>query len=248
MANNNPFARRDDEQAAQGDPEVYVFGNGHVCKTDTLGYAMPRQRSVTELIVDATGGFIPLWDRNVTLRWRFQEQSLRTFRDPEAAKAAIRALLAEALLDWGNACPVRFTEKGEAWDFEIAVRNSDDCTAAACVLASSFFPDQGQHELLIYPKMFTQDHQEQKETLLHELGHIFGLRHFFALVRERAFPAQLYGHQDTFTIMNYGSDSRLTEADRADLITLYQQVWSGQLAAINGTPIRLMKPFSSNRI
>lgn len=247
MSNDNPFAMHDGEPAREKRPDVHIFGNGHVCKTDTIGFAMPRQKSIFELVVDASAGFIPLWEREVILRWRFQEQSLRRFRDPAAAKSEIRALLGEALQAWGEACPIRFAEKSEAWDFEIAVRNGDDCSAAGCVLASSFFPDQGQHELLIYPKMFTQVREEQVETLIHELGHVFGLRHFFAKVRETGFPSELFGHQDTFTIMNYGADSRLTDADRADLKTLYRQAWSGQLTNINGTQIRLMKPFSANR-
>ena len=39
--------------------------------------------------------------------------------------------------------------------------------------------------------------------------------------------------------------SRLTDQDRADLKSLYQQAWSGQLTQINGTPIRFVRPFSS---
>jgi hypothetical protein len=43
--------------------------------------------------------------------------------------------------------------------------------------------------------------------------------------------------------MNYGPDSRLTEADKTDLKKLYQLAWSGQLTHINGTPIKFVKPF-----
>jgi adenylylsulfate kinase-like enzyme len=45
--------------------------------------------------------------------------------------------------------------------------------------------------------------------------------------------------------MNYGEDSKLTDADRDDLKTLYKQARSGELRAINGTPIHLMRPFSA---
>jgi hypothetical protein len=42
-----------------------------------------------------------LWAKDMTLRWRFQERSMRFFEDPEAAKTAIKELLGEALLAWG---------------------------------------------------------------------------------------------------------------------------------------------------
>jgi hypothetical protein len=98
---------------------------------------------------------------------------------------------------------------------------------------------------MIYPKLFAQTQQEQVETFIHELGHAFGLRHFFALVRETAWPAEVFGTHDRFTIMNYGSDSRLTDADKTDLTHLYREVWSGRLTEINGTPVRLVRPFTA---
>jgi adenylylsulfate kinase-like enzyme len=45
--------------------------------------------------------------------------------------------------------------------------------------------------------------------------------------------------------MNYGHQSELTDDDKGDLKRLYQSAWSGELREINGTQIRLMKPFSA---
>jgi hypothetical protein len=91
--------------------------------------------------------------------------------------------------------------------------------------------------------MFTQVRQEQVETLIHEIGHAFGLRHFFANISETAFPSQIFGTHKPFSIMNYGSQSVLTADDKADLKRLYQLVWSGELTQINGTPIKLVSAF-----
>jgi hypothetical protein len=112
------------------------------------------------------------------------------------------------------------------------------------VLASAFFPDPGRHELVIYPKLFTQSHKEQVETIVHEIGHVFGLRHFFANVSETAWPAQIFGTHRPFTIMNYGHQSELTEVDKSDLKDLYRGAWNSTLTQINGTPIKLVRPFS----
>jgi hypothetical protein len=238
--------RDDQDYHAVSEDEVHVM-HGHRCVTDTRGQETPRRRSVFDIRVEATAGFIPLWERNMLLRYRFQDRSLNRFRDPAALKAAIRQLFGEAVMAWGDAAPIRFAERPDSPDFEFVVRNADDCDTAGCVLASSFFPDQGQHKLTIYPEMFKQERREQVETLAHEIGHVFGLRHFFANVSEEAWPSQLFGRDNPFSIMNYGDKSYMTPTDRSDLKALYEAAWSGRLTAINGTPIRLMKPYSSNR-
>ena len=239
--------RDTDDAARQIEPDLHIYHCGAVCDTDTKGYPTPENRSPTELVVDASEGFIPLWDIETTLRWRFNEHAMLLFQNPEAAKAAIRVLLGEAVLAWRDAAPVRFTERHDAWDFEVVVRAEDKCTINGCTLASAFFPDPGRHELVIYPRMFSQVRAEQVETLAHKLGHIFGLRHFFADVSETAWPVEVFGEHNKFSIMNYGPDSRLTETDKSDLNSLYEMAWNGDLTNINGTPVRLMKPFSHFR-
>ena len=239
----NPAFAKAAKPTKRPDSEVHVFGKGFVCETDTRGHARPGNRSIFEIVVDASEGFVPLWGANTTLRWRFNQSTLTDFTHPAAAMQEIRALLGEALVSWGDAAPVRFAERDDAWDFEIVVQTADNCTPNGCVLASAFFPDGGRHQLRVYPKMFEQDRAEQVETLIHEIGHIFGLRHFFANVSEKAWPSQIFGTHKPFSIMNYGAKSTLTSADKTDLKRLYQLAWSGKLKQINGTPIKLVKPF-----
>jgi leucyl aminopeptidase len=223
--------------------DYHKLGPGIICDTEARGKKTPGGRSIAEIVVDASAGYIPLWHENVTLNWRFQERSLGVLDDPDGVRSAIEDLITEALLAWGEAAPIRFTKEDDAWDFEVVVKPEDNCNVAGCVLASSFFPDAGRHTLTVYPKMFEQSRHEQIDTLTHELGHTFGLRHFFADVSETAFPSIKFGTQNPFSIMNYGANSELTDADKSDLKLLYQKVWSGELIKINGTPIRLMRPF-----
>lgn len=237
----DPFALKDEEEfRAAAERDVHVF-RGHTCDTERRG----RTRTPLELVVEATNGFIPLWCENALLRWRFQERSLVRYRNPEAVKAQIRTLLHAAIAAWGDSVPVRFTEDRDSWDFEIAVRDSNQCSPMGCTLASAFFPDQGQHELVIYPMMFELDPAERLVTMAHEIGHIFGLRHFFALTDETRWQAEIFGTHEEVSIMNYGDDSRLTDADRSDLKRLYQLARSGEMKNINRTPIRLVTPFTS---
>lgn len=113
-----------------------------------------------------------------------------------------------------------------------------------CIFPQSW---AGQQELRIFPKMFEQPREEQVETLVHEMGHIFGLRHFFALEQEEDWPSEVFGKHEKFTIMNYGSASVLTDNDKNDLKNLYVQAWLGTLKQINGTPIRLIRAYHTIR-
>jgi hypothetical protein len=228
-----------------GDQLVHSYGAELQirCDTEGRGHESPRGRSREEIVLDASEGFIPLWAKDTTLRWRFRESAVRRFANPGAAKTAIRKLLADAVLAWGDAAPIKFAERQSGWDFEIVPRKTDDCDEGGCVLASAFFPDAGRHTLVIYPKMFEQPREEQVETLIHEVGHIFGLRHFFAQISETLWPVEIFGVHRRFTIMNYGPDSKLTADDRSDLKRLYQSAWRGELTHVNGTPIKFVRPF-----
>lgn len=242
-----PEFRDPKELAKAQEPYLHVYRDGHVCETDTRGHATPGGRSPLEIVVDASEGFIPLWDEDVILRWRFQEQSMQVFVNPEGAKAYIRALFGEALLLWGAGVPIRFTEADDVWDFEFAVEPQEKCTLNGCTLARAFFPDAGRHDLVMYPTMFQQPLNEQIETMAHELGHVFGLRHFFADVEETRWRSVIFGEHVPFSIMNYGAESVMTQNDRDDLRTLYELARTGVLTEVNGTPIRLVRPFSELR-
>ena len=247
-AGKEPFKKREKSAVdALRKGTAHIYGKSVRCCTDARGKRSPLGRSPAEIVVDASDGFVPLWGKAQTLKWRFQEQSLTPFENPEAAKEGIRALISETLLKWGNAAPIRFHESGagQRWDFEVVVREQADCDVNGCVLASAFFPDAGQHELVIYPTMFEQPRAEQIETLIHEYGHVFGLRHFFANISETEWASEVFGKQSKFTIMNYGPNSKLTAADKVDLKKLYRKAWSGELDEINGTPIKLFRPYSA---
>lgn len=125
---SNPFRLRElSEAAREAETLVHLIKKGVRCGTDKRGQATPGNGSPTRIVVDASGGFIPLWAKGATLHWRFQERSMRYFEDPDAAKAEIEELFGEALLKWGDARPVKFAKRDEEWDFEVVMSSSDDC-------------------------------------------------------------------------------------------------------------------------
>lgn len=230
------------ECSSKSNPIIHQYGKGHICTTDGVGFTTPRNRSPLELVVDSSEGFVPLWEEDTVLRWEFDENSLAVFANPEEIKEYVRELFAEALLKWDFAVPVRFSENSNVWDFRLGVEADDNCSPRGCTLARAFFPDPGRNDLLLFPKMFEQSRKEQVDTMIHDVGHVFGLRHFFAKIRERAWPAEVFGEHNAFSIMNYGDKSELTDDDKNDLDILYRLAWSGELNDINGTPIKLISP------
>jgi len=231
--------RPTEEMIDTTEPQVHRLGKGIICATEDRA----RKRSRLELVLDATEGFIPLWAENLVLRWRFNAASLAIFEQSEAIKTTVRDLLGKAISAWGDAVPIRFTEEPDNADFEMVVEQNDSCTPQGCTLAQAFFPDAGRHQLFVFPKMFGQSKKEQVDTLAHEIGHVFGLRHFFAPELETPWPSVIFGEHKPFSIMNYGANSELTDVDRGDLKKLYESAWSGKLTKINGTPIKLVRPY-----
>ena len=235
--------RKEYKSTKDSETRIHLLRPGIICDTEPRGYPTPRGRSPFEIVVDASEGFIPLWAKDMILRWRFRERSMTDFLNLELAKGEIRKLFGEALLAWGTAAPIKFSENDDLWDFEIVIRPGDSCNNSGCVLASAFFPDSGRHELVVYPKMFKQSREEQVDTFIHEIGHVFGLRHFFAELSETSWPVEIFGTHSKFSIMNYGELSKLTIEDKEDLSRLYHLAWSGSLTHINETPIRFVKPY-----
>ena len=235
--------KRDQGKALE--EHIHIYRSSVVCETDKRGFPTPDNKSPLELVVNAPGGTVPLWAKGTVLKWRFQNASMAVFRDPEAAKDYLRTLFGLGVELWGTGVPVTFKEVHENWDFELVVTPNENCGPTGCTLARAFFPDAGRHELVLFPTLFEQAHQEQVETMAHELGHVFGLRHFFADVSETAWPFEKFGEHSKFSIMNYGSDSKMTDNDRADLAALYMSFWEGSLTNINGTEIVGVHPYSA---
>jgi hypothetical protein len=256
MRRTDLLQRRNPEEASREfERHYHRYGpTGVICDTEGRGYATPKNRSLRELVINSPKGRkILLWAPDTTLYWRFQERSLLSFEDPKAIKTEIRELLADALLAWGDALPIKFSQQDDEddeWDFEIAVEEADKCNPEGCVMAQAFFPMAGRRRMRFYPRMFTLSWEEKVRIVLHEAGHTLGLRHFFAQddVREAAFPSVKFGTHSPFTIMNYGSKSVLTDDDKADLKRLYQMAWSGELTEINGTPIKFVRPFHTTGV
>src|SRR5881398_2959750 len=95
----------------------HVYNKHVICVTDSKGYPQPDNKDIIKIRVDSSNGFIPLWDKGVSLNWRFNKSFKNHFKKPDAAKEGVRRLFGEAIVAWGDACPIKFHEDDDAWDF-----------------------------------------------------------------------------------------------------------------------------------
>ncbi|UKZ75968.1 hypothetical protein TrVFT333_003664 [Trichoderma virens FT-333] len=93
------------------------------------------------------------------------------------------------------------------------------------VYAYSFFPMTSRGKLLVCPLSFSDGNSKHLANILtHEIGHILGLRHEFAHVKEAKNPSVLFGSEDPRSVMNYypnPSDLQVSQYDLEGLRMVY---------------------------
>ena len=121
-------------------------------------------------------------------------------------------------------------------DFIVHAAPTNGNMSSGFVLASAFFPNADQNDFYVYPEMFTVG--DPLNTMLHEIGHIYGLRHYF-FREEEGFPGLTFGTENEKTIMNYGKNSILTDTDKTELKALYEYVMDN--TKVNPGPVVMFK-------
>ena len=167
-----------DDLTSSTERQVHLLSKGIICTTDSRARKLGlRLRSSLTPPRDLSR----CGRRIEVLRWKFNEASLAVFRRPEAVKSTGQGIAHGSHYSLGNRCAYSLQRKSRQ------LRLRDRCrrirklyTPQGCILAQAFFPDAGRHQLFVFPTMFQQSKKEQVDTLAHEIGHVFGLRHFFA--------------------------------------------------------------------
>ncbi|KAK4213714.1 hypothetical protein QBC37DRAFT_285411, partial [Rhypophila decipiens] len=110
-------------------------------------------------------------------------------------------------------------------------------------LARAFFPNEVNH-VLIFNNSLTDPYWRKllKSTLLHEIGHVIGLRREFANDQKANAPAgqkreslaHQIGSDNPHSVMSYDDDVTINEQDKKDVLAFYKME-NGHL--INKVPI-----------
>ena len=212
------------------------------CQTDQVGRGQVAKAGNDSLVVDNTDGFVPLWQRGTVLRYKIDIESFQSlYANANETIANVERSFDEAFRSWRFE-GIDMQRNQQSFDFIIHAADTNGDALNGYVLASAFFPSSNLNHFQIHPEAFTMGNG-LVQTLQHEIGHVFGLRHWFYW---RESPAKLFGDQSEKTIMNYGANSVLTDQDRADLQRMYNAVWSGEPNIFgDNTPVVLFDPYST---
>jgi len=194
-----------------------------------------------QLFIQQSEGEVPLWDYNSVITWTIKSKTFLSLEHCNYAKLKTQ----EAISDWAiQGLDFRFVPESEIDNATFIVKYTR--TAQGGTAAKAFFPVQEQSDLMIYPPAFSATLiTNLKDVLSHEIGHIYGLRHEFA-IREND-PAVQFGPSNPLSVMNYNSPPKIQPSDREWLQKLYDQANPlTKFAGLESFPIIRVLPWSGN--
>lgn len=168
---------------------------------------------------------IPRWAAPLTLKCYVDAQ---TFPPDDSATVAAEAFdLAAA--EWTAVTfgvgVVRTTDAKEA-HFNVVYRDKPATVSSSAkrgnLLALAFFPHQVGRDIRIF--QYALDPQRQfklKNVFLHELGHVFGLRHEFAIAKEGKGAVQ-FMEPNEYSVMAYKPLPRIQPSDERGIRGFYK--------------------------
>lgn len=175
------------------------------------------------------GKIVPRWDVTPALELRFFVRA-DTFKSNEDAKDAGKALQ-EAADEW-NALNLDLTikatnDRNEAHFYLIYKK---EIPGSPGVLAEAFFPNGIGQDVIVYDLALSDSDNRKilKNVFLHELGHVLGLRHEFAVIADdegrgpEGEGALQFGFRNPISVMANRFPPELQDTDKEDVVKFYK--------------------------
>ncbi|KAE9569732.1 hypothetical protein CGMCC3_g14154 [Colletotrichum fructicola] len=161
---------------------------------------------------------IPRWKASTALKWFLKSEG---FPSADGAKLAAETMN-QAAQDWNDlsfGVSISQTTDEAAANFNLVYQ--DNPPDEPGLLASAFFPLQADMDVVIYGTgLKNSENYPLKSTLLHELGHVFGLRHEFADEDSRGQIQFMEANKDS--VMSYNGVVIIEETDKHGIREFYK--------------------------
>jgi len=171
----------------------------------------------------------------------------KTF-EAESHSDFVKDQLQLAIKDWGiTGVEFTYVNESEIDNASFIVKYSKTPVDESTV-AEAFTPVKEQSRLVIYPNAFSEGQiKYMRNNLAHEVGHIYGLKHEFAIKEPGAQFVVQFGPSNPLSVMNYNSPPVIQESDRMFLQKLYDENQSiPNVGGSNNYPVRRIYPFSNS--
>lgn len=190
------------------------------------------------------GDLIPRWNtspsQHTTLKWFLKADG---FPSADVAMAAAEAInhaaeaMNQAAREWNNMAfgvIVSQTMDEAAANFNLIYKVNGPTEDMEGVYAEAFFPNQAHRDVIVYEfGMEESNRYKLKNVFLHELGHVFGLRHEFAL-EEEGDGAKQFMKPNKDSVMDYNDLPTIQETDKEGIRQFYKLA---DRTKIDGSPV-----------